>query len=163
MGIYFILSIFLNSLSQPVVILMTIPLGLFGIVFIFIFREIPFGFAAMLGVVGLLGIIVNDSLLMVKKLNSLHLDHRFQSLEHLVSIVSSDRLRSIFLTTITTVLGLLPLGLGIGGVDPFMSPMALSMGAGLITGTLLTVIFVPCFYAIHFDLFNRRSFNNRHQ
>ena len=158
LGIYCILVVFLNSLSQPIIILMTIPLGLFGIVFIFIFNETPFSFAAMLGAVGLLGIIVNDSLVMVNRLNALQKDSSFESLKQLISIGSSERLRAIFLTTITTLLGLFPLALGIGGTDPFMSPMALSMGAGLVTGTILTIFFVPCFYAIHCDLFKKKSF-----
>ena len=64
----------------------------------------------------------------------------------------SHRLRPILITTLTTVVGLLPLVYGIGGSDPFMMPMALSLGYGLIVATPLTIFLVPCFYHIGEDL-----------
>jgi len=65
---------------------------------------------------------------------------------------TSDRLRSISITTLTTVAGLLPLAYGIGGSDPFMAPMALALGYGILFATPLTLLLLPCLYLIFDDI-----------
>ena len=75
-----------------------------------------------------------------------------KTLNELVVKGTSHRLRPIIITTLTTVAGLIPLAYGFGGSDPFMMPMALSLGYGLIFATPLTIVLVPCFYMIGEDL-----------
>jgi len=107
-----------------------------------------------MGVVGLAGVVVNDSIVLVDFIQKL----RVQGLSPLESCVEGGalRLRPIFLTTITTVLGLLPTAYGIGGYDPFLVPMALSLGWGLAFGTMITLIGTPMFYMMLSDI--RRLF-----
>jgi Cu/Ag efflux pump CusA len=67
---------------------------------------------------------------------------------------SRDRLRAIVLTTLTTMAGVLPLAYGIGGTDVFLQPMVLALGYGLIFGTVLTLILLPCMYLMNYDFIN---------
>ncbi|MFC1665168.1 efflux RND transporter permease subunit, partial [Pseudomonadota bacterium] len=77
------------------------------------------------------------------------------SLREIVATATSNRLRAILLTTISTVAGLMPLAYGIGGSDPYMSPMALALGWGLLFSTPLTLILLPCLYTIGEDIRSR--------
>jgi multidrug efflux pump subunit AcrB len=78
----------------------------------------------------------------------------------LVALGTANRLRAITMTTLTTAVGLIPLAYGIGGSDPFIAPMALALGYGLLFATPLTLLFVPCLYVIRDDVFRltRRIF-----
>jgi len=107
-----------------------------------------------MGIIGLAGVVVNDSLVLVDHLNQKRKKNPEMPLVELVAEGTTDRLRAIIITTLTTVAGLLPLAYGIGGVDMFMVPMALAMGYGLLFATFLTLILVPCIYAVGDDLIN---------
>ena len=108
--------------------------------------------AAMLGVVGMAGVVVNDSLVLVNHLNELKQQDPSQSILQIVVKGATDRLRAILMTTLTTVAGLLPLAYGIGGTDLYMGPMALALGYGLLFATPLTLVLVPSFYLIGEDI-----------
>ena len=102
----------------------------------------------MIGSFGLLGIIVNDSLVMVNHINQLSKEHENLDLETLVLTGASDRFRPILLTSITTVVGLIPLVYGIGGSDTFIQPMAIAIGYGMFFATPLILLGLPCLYII---------------
>ena len=104
----------------------------------------------MMGIVGLNGIVVNDSIVLVEFINNL----RRKGVDRRASIIQSGqlRLRPVLLTTITTALGLAPTAYGIWGNDPFLRPMALTIVWGLVCATLLTLIVLPCIYAIVDDI-----------
>ncbi len=85
-----------------------------------------------------------------------------RSLISLVAQGTADRLRAILLTTMSTVAGLLPLAHGIGGSDPFMGPMALALGYGLLFATPLTLLLVPCLYLVGEDIRGRFSRSTPH-
>jgi multidrug efflux pump subunit AcrB len=109
----------------------------------------------MTGALGLMGVIVNDSLVMVSHLNytkqkSAQLDDKIVW----VARGSRDRLRAVVLTTLTTMAGVLPLAYGIGGTDEFLQPMVLALGYGLMFGTLLTLVLLPCIYLMNYDFIN---------
>ncbi len=150
--IYFLLVLLFNSLTQPVIVLLAIPFGLVGIILTFILHAESFGFSAMLGVVGMAGVVVNDSLVLVNHLNELKIQDPSQSVLHIVVQGATNRLRAILMTTLTTVAGLLPLAYGIGGTDIYMGPMALALGYGLLFATPLTLVLVPCLYLIGEDI-----------
>ena len=95
----------------------------------------------------MMGVIVNDSLVLINSIN----DERKKGTEDFIAVATGKRIRAILLTTLTTVGGLIPLGLGIGGFEQFLSPMALSMGYGLLVGTPLIVLFIPALYSIGLD------------
>ena len=130
--------------------MLAIPFGLIGVVIAFMFHGIPFSFMAIMGVVGLNGIVVNDSIVLVDFINKL----RREGMSRAESIVRAGqlRIRPVILTTITTVGGLSTVAYGIGGKDPFLVPMALSLCWGLLCATALTLLVIPCIYSIIDDL-----------
>ncbi|MFH1457779.1 MAG: efflux RND transporter permease subunit [Candidatus Omnitrophota bacterium] len=144
--IFFILAANFNSLVQPLVVMLAIPFGLIGVIWAFYFHGLALSFFMMLGVIGLAGIVVNDSIVLVEFINNA----RRKGVERRASIVRSGqvRLRPVLLTTITTALGLTPTAYGIGGGDPFLRPMALTIVWGIVCATLLTLVALPCIYAI---------------
>ena len=144
--IFIILATLFNSLIQPLVVLLTIPFGLIGVVFAFLTHGLNFSFLAILGIVGLTGIVVNDSIVLVDFINKMRKD----GVSRRDSIIEAGvlRLRPVLITTFTTVAGLSTVAYGIGGSDPFLKPMALAIAWGLLFATVLTLIVMPCFYAI---------------
>jgi len=114
----------------------------------------------MMGVIGLVGVLVNDSLVLVNHIDRLRQQRPDESLRKLMAEGTSDRLRAVVLTSLTTAVGLLPLAYGIGGSDPCMAPMALALAYGLLFATLLTLVLVPCLYVVGQDIgriFKRRE------
>jgi multidrug efflux pump subunit AcrB len=107
-------------------------------------------------------VVVNDSLVLVNHVNDLRKQFPGQTYREIVSEGTADRLRAILLTTVSTVAGLLPLAYGLGGADPYMGPMALALGWGLLFATPLTLLLVPCLFMIGDDvsgLFRRNTDN----
>ena len=133
-------------------VMIAIPFGLVGVIIAFALHGTAFGFLAMLGVVGLTGIVVNDSLILVNLVNLLGEKHPEISVSERIISASKTRLRPIVLTSITTVAGLLPMAYGLGGSDPFSAPMALAMGYGILFATPITLILIPCLLAVLYDL-----------
>ncbi len=155
LGIYFLLILLFNSITQPFLVMMSIPFSFVGVIITFALHGEVFSFLGMLGVVGMAGVVVNDSLVLVNYLNELRQSSRMQEgVAVLVAKGTADRLRPILLTTVTTAGALLPLAYGIGGLDVSMMPMALALGWGLLFATPLTLVLIPCFYMIGFDVRN---------
>lgn len=159
--IFLILATTFQSLLQPLIVMLAIPFGLVGVILTFYIHDKPLGFMCMLGTVGLSGIVVNDSIVLIDFINKL----RKQGEKSIDAIIKACqlRLRPVILTTITTVLGLLPTAYGWGGNDPFIKPMALSMSWGLLFSTMTTLIIIPCVTAITDDVrgfFERKSKKN---
>ena len=153
-AIYFVLILLFNSFSQPFLVMVAIPFGIIGVVIAFALHGQPLGFLALMGLVGLGGVAVNDSLVMVDHINELMKNKKDESTLCIIANGVANRLRAIIMTTLTTVVGLIPLVYGIGGSDPFIAPMALALGYGLLFATPLTIIFVPCLYAVRIDINN---------
>ena len=114
-GIYFLLILLFNSFAQPFLVLIAIPFGIVGVIIALALHGEPLSFLALTGMIGLAGVVVNDSLVLVSQLNGLGKKKPREPILRLVAGGTSDRLRAIILTTITTVAGLLPLAYGIGG------------------------------------------------
>ena len=151
-GIYLLLLLLFDSMTQPIMVMIAIPFGLVGVIIAFALHGTAFGFLAMLGVVGLTGIVVNDSLILVNLVNRLQdLQPEMSRHQRIVS-AAKTRLRPIVLTSITTVAGLLPMAYGLGGSDPFSAPMALAMGYGILFATPITLVLIPCLLAMLDDL-----------
>ncbi|MBN2406313.1 MAG: efflux RND transporter permease subunit [Elusimicrobia bacterium] len=154
-GIAFILLLFFKSVTKPVMVMLAIPFGLIGVVLAFYTHGIPLSTMALLGVVGLSGVVVNDSLVMVEFINLLRTRHPDKPLVDLVREGAVLRLRPIVLTTITTAASVMPTSYGIGGVDIMIKPATFALFWGLIFGTTLTLILMPCLYVIESDIFGR--------
>jgi len=136
-------------------VLAAVPFSLIGVIWAFYFHGEPLSFFALTGSLALMGVIVNDSLVMVSHLNYIR-DKSAQLEEKKVWIArgSRDRLRAVVLTTLTTMAGVLPLAYGIGGTDVFLQPMVMALGYGLLFGTFVTLILLPCLYSINLDISN---------
>ena len=146
-AIFLVLVAIFASLAQPLLILSSIPLGLIGVILTFKVLGMPLGFMAIMGIIGLIGVVVNDSIVLINFINQ-----RRESGEPLVDAITQachSRFRPIILTTLTTVAGLLPIAHGIGG-DPFLKPMAISFAWGLMFSTLVTLLFMPCSYLFYY-------------
>jgi multidrug efflux pump subunit AcrB len=159
-GIYFLLVLLFNSFTQPFLVMIAIPFGFVGVILALAIHGEQLGFFALIGAIGLMGVVVNDSLVLVSHLNEQRKLFPDMPMRELVAMGASNRLRAIVLTTLTTVAGLLPLAYGLGGKSLFMSPMALTLGFGLLFATPVTLILVPCLYMIFYDIgriFKRKS------
>jgi multidrug efflux pump subunit AcrB len=148
--IFMILAASFNSLIQPFVVMLAIPFGIIGVIWAFFFHGYPISFFMMMGSVALIGIVVNDSIVLVEFINNL----RKKGVDRRSSIIQAGqlRLRPVLLTTITTALGLAPTAYGIGGGDPFLKPMALTIVWGIVCATALTLVAIPCIYAVIDDI-----------
>ncbi|MFC1543273.1 efflux RND transporter permease subunit [Candidatus Neomarinimicrobiota bacterium] len=151
-GIYLVLVLLFNSLTQPILIMLAIPFGLIGIIGAFALHDEPLGFMAMTGVIGMMGVVVNDSLILINFINTHRTDSPDKKFLRVVAEGTSSRLRPILLTSITTVAGLLPTAYGFGGYDPFIAPMALALGYGILFATPLTLLLLPSMYMIQHDI-----------
>jgi multidrug efflux pump subunit AcrB len=153
-GIYIVLILLFGNLTQPIVVMLAIPFGMIGVVGAFAFHGESLGFLAMLGVIGMMGVVVNDSLILVNYINVHREEEPEKKYLRLIAEGTSARLRPIILTSVTTVAGLLPTAYGIGGFDPFIAPMALALGYGILFATPLTLLLLPCFYVVRHDIGN---------
>jgi multidrug efflux pump subunit AcrB len=162
MIIFIILASLFGSLIQPVLVVTAIPFSFMGVSIAFTTHHQYFSFLSFIGMVGLAGIVVNDSIVLVDFANQLRNENPHKSSYDLLMETGLVRLRPVLLTTITTVLGILPTAYGIGGADPFLMPMALAIGWGLAFATFLTLILVPVLYKIVYDIKLKFSRKHRH-
>ncbi len=155
---FLILSSLFGSILLPFTVLMTIPFAIIGVILAFIAHGQPISFLALVGFVGLSGVVVNDAIVMIDFAQSLRKNNPNMSIEEVALNAGSMRLRAIILTTLTTVLGLLPTAYGIGGSDPFLVPLALAFAWGLMFSTLLTLFIIPVLYikAVNFTIFIKK-------
>lgn len=142
--IFIILVLQFSSLAQPLIIMSAIPLGLIGVILIFKLFGMPLSFMALMGVIGLVGVVVNDSIVLVSFMNK-EVQQNQESYNEAIVNSALSRFRPVILTTFTTVVGLLPIAHAPGG-DPFLKPMAISFAYGILFSTTLTLLFVPCVY-----------------
>jgi HAE1 family hydrophobic/amphiphilic exporter-1 len=156
--VYMVLASQFESLIHPFVILLTIPLAVVGSIWTFYFLDKSLNMMAYIGIIMLAGIAVNDSIILIDRINQL----RLGGLKRVDAIVTAggQRIRPIIMTSVTTILALLPLTFGFGQSASLRSPMALAVIGGLITATILTLIVIPCVYwaldSIR-DLFGKRD------
>jgi multidrug efflux pump subunit AcrB len=151
-GIVLIVMLLTGSLTQALFVISAVPLGLIGVVWAYASHQVPISLFALLGVTGLSGVVVNDSIVMVTSLDQTGTNEPGQQtlaeLMDEVVRVSTERLRPVLLTTLTTVAGVMPTAYGLGGADALLSPMSLALGYGLIFATTITLILVPALYMI---------------
>ncbi len=150
-GIYGIMVYIFRSYLAPGLIMTTIPLGLLGVSVSFWAHGRPVSFLAMIGVIGLAGIIVNNGIILIDFINQMK-DEGKMELRDILIKAPTIRLKPVMATSLTTMGGLFPTAYGIGGADAMLVPMTMAMAWGLTTGTLLTLIWIPSGYAIIDDM-----------
>ncbi|MDA0148221.1 efflux RND transporter permease subunit [Vibrio sp. LaRot3] len=146
LGIYFVLAIMFSSLVQPLLVISVIPFALVASLTALFLHMQPISLFALVGALGMSGVVVNNSLVLIARINELR--DKGRDVTQAVIEAATLRLRPIVLTSATTVVGLLPLAYGIGGADVNMGPMALTLGYGLLFSVPVVLFIVPCLYAI---------------
>jgi len=155
--VYMILASLFESYYQPFIIMMSIPLALIGAVFTLWLTKQTIGIGVIIGAIMLAGIVVNNAIILVDRVNHLRTEDR--SIINAVLSGGRDRLRPIILTTSTTVLALIPMALDRSEASSLWSPLAITVIGGLLFSTILTLILVPSIYIIFEDI--RRSFRQK--
>lgn len=144
--VYMVMASQFESLLHPFTILLTIPLAVVGTVLTFFVLGMTFNIMAFIGVIMLVGIAVNNSILLIDRTQQLKKEG-YTRLEAIMQ-AGQQRIRPIFMTSLTTILALLPLTIGAGESASLRSPMAIAVIGGLVTSTLLTLVVIPCVYDI---------------
>ncbi|MEH2085773.1 efflux RND transporter permease subunit [Nostoc sp.] len=149
--IFVVMAVQYNSLIDPLVIMFTVPLALAGGIFGLYITQTAIGATVIVGVVLLVGIVVNAGILMVELANQIR-DEEGCSRQIAIMKAAPQRLRPIIMTTVTTILGLFPLALGIGEGSEFLQPLGIVVFFGMAIATMLTLFIIPCFYILLHDL-----------
>ncbi|BAQ60082.1 cobalt-zinc-cadmium resistance protein CzcA [Geminocystis sp. NIES-3708] len=152
--VFVVMAVQYNSIIDPLVIMFTLPLALSGGIIGLYVTQTPIGATVIVGAVLLIGIVVNNAIIMVELANQIY-DKQLQN-PHIekpsrytaILQASSQRLRPILMTTITTVLGMFPLALGAGEGGEFLQPLGIVVFSGLSLATLLTLFLIPCLYLL---------------
>lgn len=142
--VYMVLASQFESLLHPFTILLTIPLAGVGAIVAFFVLGMPLNMMAFIGIIMLAGIAVNNSIILVDSINKNKRDG--MPLREAILDAAQRRFRPIIMTSLTTILALLPLTLGFGESADLRAPMAIAVIGGLTTSTLLTLIIIPCYY-----------------
>jgi multidrug efflux pump subunit AcrB len=138
--VFAVLVLQFGSFRQPFIILLAIPFALIGTMGGFYLAWIPFSFTAFIGVIALVGVVVNDAIVMVDTMNSYQQEGMKIRLAAANGV--ADRLRPVLTTSITTIIGLIPLALS----DPTWMPLCSAIIFGLLAATLIALVVVPCLY-----------------
>ena len=148
--IYVVLGAQFKSFIQPVIILLAVPFGIIGAMVGLLISDATLSIVAMFGIVALAGIVVNDSIVLIDFINK----YREGGYNRWYAILKggSVRLRPIILTSLTTIFGLIPMAIGLGGKSPIWMPMAYTIIFGLAVATTMTLFVMPALYAITTDL-----------
>jgi HAE1 family hydrophobic/amphiphilic exporter-1 len=148
--VYAVMAAQFESFLHPFTIMFAIPFCTTGVVFGLLISRRAFSLPAYIGIIMLAGIAVNNAIVLVDYINQLRA--KGKTVREAIVEAGPRRLRPIMMTTLTTVLGLLPLALGIGEGSEIQAPLAVTVLGGLTVSTLLTLVVVPVLYSIFEDL-----------
>ena len=145
--VYTVMASQYESLRDPFIIIFSIPLAAIGVVGMLMITDTPFSMQAYIGVIMLAGIVVSNAILLVDYTNTLR--HRDKmELRAAIELAGRHRLRPILMTSLCTGLGLVPMALGIGEGAELQAPLARVVIGGLLTSTMITLVFVPAMYTL---------------
>lgn len=142
--VYMVMASQFESLLHPFTILLTIPLAIVGAIWLFLITGTTVNIMGIIGLVMLSGIAVNNSIILVDRINQIK-DSGVE-LSDAIAQAGQQRIRPILMTSLTTILALLPMSLGLGEGSGLSSPMAIAVIGGLVTSTLMSLIVIPCVY-----------------
>lgn len=145
--VYMVMAAQFESLRDPFIILFSIPLAAIGVILMLVMTHTTFNMQGFLGVIMLVGIVVNNAIILIDYMNQLRREHGF-NVQDAVVTGGSRRLRPVLMTTVTTVLGLIPMALGVGEGAELQMPMARVVIGGLVSSTLITLVVIPVVYSI---------------
>ena len=144
--VYLVMASQFESLLHPFVILFSVPFSLIGVLSTLYLFDVTVSVVVLIGVIMLAGIVVNNAIILVDTTNRLRREgaRKIDALKQAGEL----RLRPILMTTSTTVLGLLPMAIGLGEGSELRSPMAITVIGGLLASTALTLLIIPAVYSI---------------
>jgi HAE1 family hydrophobic/amphiphilic exporter-1 len=145
--VYMVMAAQFESLRDPFIILFSIPLAAIGVIWMLVLTNTTFNMQGFLGVIMLVGIVVNNAIILIDYMNQLRREHGY-NVQDAVITAGTRRLRPVLMTTATTVLGLVPMALGIGEGSELQAPMARVVIGGLLSSTVITLVLIPVIYAI---------------
>jgi HAE1 family hydrophobic/amphiphilic exporter-1 len=145
--VYLVMASQFESLLHPLVIMFTIPLGLIGSAFGLLLTGTTISVVVLIGLIMLAGIVVNNAIVLIDYINHLRRD---EGMKKMAAVLKAGelRFRPILMTTSTTVLGLMPMALGLGEGAEIRAPMAITVIGGLLVSTLLTLVLIPVVYSL---------------
>ena len=150
--VYVVMASQFQSLLDPFIIMFTVPLGVIGVFWMLFITHTTLSVTSFQGVIVMVGIVVSNGILLVDYTN--HLRLRGLELHEAVVKAGRTRLKPILMTTLSTVLGLIPMALGLGG-EKTQAPLAIAVIGGLTVSTALTLLFVPALYTVFEERFKR--------
>jgi len=150
--VYMVLASQYESLLHPFTILLTTPFGLVGAIMFFLITRTPLNIMGAMGIIMLAGIAINNSILLVGRINQLK---RTMALTEAIVLAGQQRIRPIIMTSLTTILVLLPMTFSFGEGAAMRSSMAVAVIGGLVTSTLMSLAVIPCVYYL-FEQLKRR-------
>jgi len=150
LGIAVVLILLFDSVVQPLLILAVIPFSLVGVLAGFALQGFELSLIALIGILGLAGVLVNDAVVLVSRLGDLRRAKGCVALDaEQIAAGASQRLRPIVITSVTTVAGLMPTAYGMAGNAAFIAPMVMAIAWGVLFGTLITLVLLPALIAVH--------------
>ena len=152
--VYMVLASQFKSLVDPFIIMFSVPLGMIGVLWALFLTETNLSVTSFMGIIMMAGIVVSNGILLVDYTNRLR--GRGMGLQEAVILAGRTRLRPILMTTLCTILGLIPMAIGLGEGAESNAPMAIAVIGGLSVSTLLTLIFIPTLYTIFETRFKRK-------
>jgi HAE1 family hydrophobic/amphiphilic exporter-1 len=154
--VYMVMASQFESLRDPFIILLSIPLAGIGVTALLLITGTTFNIQGFLGLIVLVGIVVNNAIVLIDYTNLLRREHHLDLRDSIVQ-AGRHRLRPILMTTVTTVLGLIPMALGIGEGGELQAPLARTVIGGLLTSTMITLIVIPVVYMLFEERTERHS------
>lgn len=158
--VYMVMASQFQSLIDPFIIMFTVPLGMVGVVWALFLTNTTLSVTSFEGVIVMIGIVVSNGILLVDYTNKLR--KAGMELHEAVIKGGRTRLRPILMTTLATVLGLIPLALGMGG-EKSQSPLAIAVIGGLTVSTFLTLLFIPVLYTVFEERFSKKKKNKEEE
>ncbi|MBM4315777.1 MAG: efflux RND transporter permease subunit, partial [Deltaproteobacteria bacterium] len=157
--VYMVLASQFKSLIDPFIIMFSVPLGLIGVIWALFLTETNLSVTSFMGIIMMAGIVVSNGILLIDYTNRLR--GRGMGLQEALVLGGRTRLRPILMTTLCTILGLVPMAVGLGEGSESNAPMAIAVIGGLTVSTLLTLIFIPTLYSIFETRFKREILSER--
>ena len=152
------IALMLGSFLEAFFVMSVVPFALLGVLVAFYLHDKEMSLFAMMGTIGLAGVVVNASIVMVDAIHrevGALVDPSDEVRQATLVETVVGRMRPIIVTALSTLGGVLPLAYGLGGYDAILSPMSLALGWGVLISTPVTLFLVPCLYTLANDLRNR--------
>ncbi len=152
--VYMVMASLYENFSDPFIVMGSVPLAAIGVLVTLYFTNTTLNMQSMIGCMMLGGIVVNNAILLVDTSNQMRQEHPTIGLNTILQDAATRRLRPILMTSLTTILGLLPMAIGAGEGGEAQAPLARAVIGGLLSSTVITLYFVPAFYQLYYQRFS---------